>query len=48
MDNIAIIILFLILGIIVGALSFWIITKVKNGNAQNNANKLLEEAKKEA
>ena len=48
MDNIAIIILFLILGIIVGALSFGIITKVKNGNAQNNANKLLEEAKKEA
>ena len=48
MDNIAVIILFLILGIVIGALAFWIINKSKNKNAQNNANKLLENAKKEA
>ena len=48
MDNIAVIILFLILGIVIGVLAFWIITKSKNKNAQNNANKLLENAKKEA
>jgi ribonuclease Y len=48
MDNIAVIILFLFLGIIVGVLGFWLITRAKNSNAQKNANKLLEEAKKEA
>ena len=48
MDNIAVIILFLFLGIIVGVLGFWLIARAKNSNAQKNANKLLEEAKKEA
>ncbi len=48
MDNIAVIILFLFLGIIVGVLGFWLVTRAKNSNAQKNANKLLEEAKKEA
>ena len=48
MDNIAVIILFLFLGIVIGVFLFWIINKLKEKNTQNNANKLLEDAKKEA
>ena len=48
MDNIAVIILFLFLGIGIGIFVFWIFNRIKNTNAQNNANKLLENAKKEA
>lgn len=48
MDNIAVIILFLFLGIGIGIFVFWLFNRIKNTNAQNNANKLLENAKKEA
>jgi len=48
MDNIAVIILFLFLGIIIGAVAIIIFNNLKGVNAQNNANKLLENAKKEA
>lgn len=48
MDNIAVIILILFLGIFIGALSVFIINHLKGVSAQNNANKLLEEAKREA
>ena len=48
MDNIAVIILFLFLGIIIGAVAVLVINHFKGVNAQNNANKLLENAKKEA
>jgi len=48
MDNIAVIILFLFLGIIIGAIGVFVINHFKNSNAENNANKLLENAKKEA
>lgn len=48
MDNIAVIILVLFLGIIVGAVAMVIVNSLKGVNAQNNANKLLENAKKEA
>jgi len=48
MDNIAVIILFLFLGIIIGAVAMVIVNSLKGVNAQNNANKLLENAKKEA
>ena len=48
MNKIAIFILFLFLGIIIGAIAVLIINKLKGVSAQSNANKLLEEAKKEA
>jgi len=48
MDNIAVIILLLFLGIIIGAVAMVIVNSLKGVNAQNNANKLLENAKKEA
>ena len=48
MNNIAVIILFLFLGIIIGAIAVIIINNLKGVNAQINANKLLENAKKEA
>lgn len=48
MDNIAVIILFLFLGIVIGAVAIYIINYIKGVNAQKNANKLLEDAKKEA
>ena len=48
MNNIAVIILFLFLGIIIGAVAVIIINNLKGVNAQSNANKLLENAKKEA
>ena len=48
MDNIAVIILFLFLGIVIGAIAIVIINNLKGVNAQSNANKLLENAKKEA
>ncbi len=48
MDNIAVFILFLFLGIIIGAALIVVVNHFKNKNAQNNANKLLEDAKKEA
>ncbi len=48
MDNIAVIILFLFLGIIIGAVAIIIINHFRGVNAQHKANKLLEDAKKEA
>ena len=48
MDNVAVIILFLFLGIILGALLVFLVNHFKGVSAQNNANKLLENAKKEA
>jgi len=48
MNNIAVIILLLFLGIIIGAVIMIIVNHVKGVSAQNNANKLLENAKKEA
>ncbi len=48
MDNIASIILLLFLGIIIGAVAMIIFNYFKVANAQNKANKLLEDAKKEA
>ncbi len=48
MDNIAVIILFLFLGIVIGAVIVFILNHFKGVSAQNNANKLLENAKKEA
>ena len=48
MGNIAITILFLFLGIIVGAGAVLLINHLKGISAQNNANKLIESAKKEA
>ncbi len=48
MDNIAVIILFLFLGIIIGAVIILVFNHFKGVNAQNSANKLLENAKKEA
>ena len=48
MDNVAVTILFLFLGIIVGAGAVLIINHLKGLSAQNNANKLIEDAKKEA
>ncbi len=48
MDNVAMIILLLFLGIIIGALLVFLINYIKGVNAQNKANKLLEDAKKEA
>ena len=48
MDNIANIILLLFLGIIIGAVSIVVINYLRGINAQNKANKLLEDAKKEA
>ena len=41
MDNIAVIILFLFLGIIIGAIAMIIVNSLKGVNAQNKANKLL-------
>lgn len=48
MDNVAVIILFLFLGIIVGALIVFGIYHFKGKSAQSKANKLIENAKKEA
>ncbi len=48
MDNVAVIILFLFLGIIVGALIVFGIYHFKGASAQSKANKLIENAKKEA
>ncbi len=48
MDNVAVIILILFLGIIVGAGAILIVNHLRGLSAKNNANKLLEEAKKEA
>ena len=48
MDNVASIILLLFLGIIIGAVAMVIFNYFKVANAQNKANKLLENAKKEA
>jgi ribonuclease Y len=48
MDNIAVIILLVFLGIVIGAVIVLIINHFKGVNAQSNANKLLENAKKEA
>ncbi len=48
MDNLASSILFLFLGVIIGAGLIYLINYLKGVNAQNNANKLLENAKKEA
>ncbi len=48
MENIAVPILFLFLGIFIGVLALFIINHLKGVSAEKNANKLLEEAKKEA
>ena len=48
MDNIAVIILVLFLGIIVGAVTMVVFNYIKGSSAQRNADKLLENAKKEA
>ncbi|MBQ7031177.1 MAG: ribonuclease Y [Bacilli bacterium] len=48
MDNVASIILLLFLGIIIGAVAMVIFNYFKVANAQNKANKLLDDAKKEA
>ncbi len=48
MDNIAVIILFLFLGIFIGALLVFLVNHFKGVSAERNANKLLEDAKKEA
>ena len=48
MDNVAVIILFLFLGILVGALIVFGIYHFKAASAQSKANKLIENAKKEA
>ncbi len=48
MENIAVPILFLFLGIVIGAIALLVINHLRGVSAQNNANKLLEEAKKEA
>ena len=48
MDNLAVIILFLFLGIIIGVIIVFTINYFKGVSAQNKANKLLEDAKKEA
>ncbi len=48
MDNLAVTILILFLGIIVGAIAVLVINYFKGVSAENNANKLLENAKKEA
>ncbi len=48
MDNVAVIILFLFLGIFIGAIIVFLINHFKGVSAQNKANKLLEEAKREA
>ncbi len=48
MDNVAVIILFLFLGIFIGAIIVFLINHFKGVSAQNKANKLLEDAKREA
>ncbi len=48
MNDFAVIILFLFLGIFIGIIASIIINHFKGVSAQNNANKLLEDAKKEA
>jgi len=48
MDNIAITILILFLGAVIGAITLVFINYLKGINVQNKANKLLEDAKKEA
>ncbi len=48
MEKIAVPILFLFLGIVIGAIILVVINHLRGVSAQNNANKLLEEAKKEA
>ncbi len=48
MDNVAVIILFLFLGIFLGVGIAYLINYFKGVSAQNNANKLIEDAKKEA
>jgi len=48
MDNIAVTILLLFLGIIIGVVSMIVVNYFKGNNAQHKANKLLEDAKKEA
>ncbi len=48
MDNVATVILFLFLGVIIGIVLTLVFNKIKGVSAQSNANKLLENAKKEA
>ena len=48
MDNLAATILILFLGIFIGVVSILVYYNIKGISAQNNANKLLEDAKKEA
>ena len=48
METILIPILTLILGIPVGGAGFWLVTKAKHSANKNNANKIIEDAKKEA
>ena len=48
MDNIAVIILFLFLGIVIGAVIVLVVNYFRGVSAQNNANKLLESAKRDA
>ncbi len=48
MDNVAVIILFLFLGIFIGAIIVFLINHFRGVSAQIKANKLLEEAKREA
>ncbi len=48
MDNIALTILILFLGIFIGVIALVIINHLRGVSAQNNANKLLDDAKKEA
>ena len=48
MDNIAVVILLLFLGIIIGGVLVLVINHLRGVSAQSNANKLLENAKKEA
>ena len=47
MDNVAVIILFLFLGILIGAFLIFLVNHFKGVSAQKNANKLLEDAKRE-
>ena len=48
MENLATSILLLFVGVFVGAIVVIVINTIKGSNAQNKANKLLENAKKEA
>ncbi len=48
MENILYSILALILGIVIGILTIWLINYFKKSNTEKNANKIIENAKKEA